>query len=52
MTKSKLPKIDGRSRVPGLDVRISERAKNGIRDMAAQRRVPIHAIVEAAIAAY
>ena len=41
-----------RARPAGLHVRISERSQNGVREMAAKRRVPIHAIVEAAISAY
>lgn len=41
-----------RARPAGLHVRISERTRNGVREMAAKRRVPIHAIVEAAINAY
>lgn len=41
-----------RVRAPGLHVRISDRSKNGVREMAAKRRVPIHAVVEAAIMAY
>ena len=45
-------KAERRARPAGLHVRISERSRNGVRDMAAKRRVPIHAIVEAAINAY
>ena len=41
-----------RIRSPGLHVRISDKTRNGVRGMAAKRRVPIHAIVEAALAAY
>lgn len=53
MAKQGSPKPGKRRvRAAGLHVRISERSRNGVRDMAAKRRVPIHAVVEAAINAY
>lgn len=41
-----------RPRRPGVFIRISDRLTQGVREMAASRRVPIHAIFEAALAAY
>jgi hypothetical protein len=41
-----------RPRRPGVFIRMSDRLAQGAREMAASRRVPIHAIFEAAIAAY
>ncbi len=51
MTRKDKP-IKARSRPAGLHVRISARAINGVREMAAKRRLPIHAVVEAAIECY
>lgn len=44
--------VKGRARPAGLHVRIPARAIHGVREMAAKRRVPIHAVVEAAIECY
>jgi hypothetical protein len=41
-----------RPRRPGVFIRMSGQLANGARQMAASRRVPIHAIFEAAMAAY
>jgi hypothetical protein len=41
-----------RPRRPGVFIRMSGKLAQGAREMAASRRVPIHAIFEAAIAAY
>jgi hypothetical protein len=46
-----IKKSDTRRR-SGVFIRMSDRLTHGVREMAAARRVPIHAIFEAAISAY
>jgi hypothetical protein len=46
-----IKKSDTRRR-SGVFIRMSDRLTRGVREMAAARRVPIHAIFEAAISAY
>jgi hypothetical protein len=53
MANSSAPrKSKPRPRRPGIFIRMSGKLAQGAREMAASRRVPIHAIFEAAMAAY